>query len=155
LGAKILDACIEVHKEPGPGLLESVYIYALRKELELRNIRSTSEIVIPLFYKGYDTGKHYKIDLLIEEEIILEAKAVEIMHPVYPAQIISHLKLTDKCPGYLVNFNVVKLKDGFKRYSTNSKLCALRVSAAILKCKQTNHNEYNVVCVPFTLSTFR
>jgi GxxExxY protein len=116
LGGEILSACIEVHKEFGPGLLESVYVYALRKELELRNIRSASEVHIPLFYKGHNTGKHYQIDLLIEGEIILEAKAVETIHPVYAAQIISHLKLTDKRLGYLVNFNVVRLKDGFKRY---------------------------------------
>jgi GxxExxY protein len=96
LGAEILDACIEVHKVLGPGLLESVYVCALRKELELRNIRSVSEIAIPLFYKGHDTGKHYKMDLLIEDEIIVEAKAVDNLHPVYQAQIISHLKLADK-----------------------------------------------------------
>jgi len=116
LGAEILDACIAVHKELGPGLLESVYVYALRKELELRGIKSTPEGPVKLFYKGYDTEKKYEIDLLIEEEVLLEAKAVEIMHPVYEAQIISHLKLTDKHLGYLVNFNVVRLKDGFKRF---------------------------------------
>ena len=119
LGNEILDACIAVHKELGPGLLESVCVYALRKELELRGIKSVAEVAVKLFYKGYDTGKKYEIDLLIENEIILEAKAVEIMHPVYQAQIICHLKLTDKCPGYLVNFNVVRLKDGFKRFVNN------------------------------------
>ena len=86
------------------------------KELELRGIKSVAEVPVPLFYKGYNTGKLYRIDLLIEGEIILEAKAVEIMHPVYEAQMISHLKLTDKRLGYLVNFNVVRLKDGFKRF---------------------------------------
>jgi GxxExxY protein len=119
IGKEILDSCIAVHKELGPGLLESVYVYALQKELELRNIKADSEIAIKLFYKGYDTGKKYIIDLLIEDEIILEAKAVEIMHPVYQAQILSHLKLTDKRLGYLVNFNVVLLKDGFKRFVNN------------------------------------
>ncbi|HEX7846983.1 MAG TPA: GxxExxY protein [Chitinophagaceae bacterium] len=119
LGAIILDACIAVHKELGPGLLESVYVFALRKELELRSIRSDIKVPLLLFYKGYDTGKFYEIDLLIENEIILEAKAVETMHPVYEAQIISYLKLTDKRLGYLVNFNVVRLKDGFKRFVNN------------------------------------
>jgi GxxExxY protein len=116
LGAEILDACIAVHKELGPGLLESVYVFALKKELELRGIPSETEVKISLYYKGYDTGKYYEIDLLVKKEIVLEAKAVEIMHPVYEAQIISHLKLTDKRLGYLVNFNVVRLKDGFRRF---------------------------------------
>lgn len=119
LGAEILDACIAVHKELGPGLLESVYVFALRKELELRSIFSEIAIKIPLFYKGYDTGKYYEIDLLVKKEIIVEAKAVEAIHPVHEAQLISHLKLTDKRLGYLVNFNVVRLKDGFRRFVNN------------------------------------
>lgn len=116
LGAEILDACITVHKELGPGLLESVYVFALKKELELRGIPSEAEVRIKLFYKGHDTGKYYDIDLLVKKEIIVEAKAVEGFHPVHEAQIISHLKLTDKRLGYLVNFNVVRLKDGFRRF---------------------------------------
>ena len=116
LGAEILDSCISVHKELGPGLLESVYVFALKKELELRGIPSEAEVRIKLFYKGYDTGKYYDIDLLVKKEIIVEAKAVEEIHPVHEAQIISHLKLTDKRLGYLVNFNVVRLKEGFHRF---------------------------------------
>jgi GxxExxY protein len=119
LGANILDACIEVHKILGPGLLESVYVYALLKELELRDIKAIPNAAVPLFYKGYDTGKYYEIDILVEEEIVIEAKAVEMMHPVYDAQLISYLKLTDKRLGYLVNFNVPRMKDGFKRFVNN------------------------------------
>lgn len=119
LGGQILDACMEVHKHLGPGLLESVYLFALIKELELRGIRSAAKIGVPLIYKGHDTGKCYEIDMLIEGEIILEGKAVDVMHPVYDAQIISYLKLTDKRLGYLVNFNVVRLKDGFRRFVNN------------------------------------
>lgn len=119
LGARILDACIEVHKYLGPGLLESVYVFALLKELELREILAEPYVKIPLYYKGHDTGKFYEADILIEKEIVFEAKAVEIMHAVYEAQIISYLKLTDKKLGYLVNFNVVRLKDGFRRFVNN------------------------------------
>lgn len=119
LGAQILDACIAVHKELGPGLLESVYVFALLKELELRNIKAAANVGVPLYYKGYDTGKYYEMDILIEGEVVFEAKAVEIMHPVYDAQMISYLKLTDKRLGYLVNFNVVRLKDGFRRFVNN------------------------------------
>ena len=119
LGAQILDACIEVHKHLGPGLLESVYVFSLLKEFELRGIKASANIGVPLIYKGHDTGKYYEMDILIEGEIVFEAKAVDVMHPVYDAQIISYLKLTDKRLGYLVNFNVVKLIDGFKRVVNN------------------------------------
>lgn len=116
LGAEILDSCIEVHRELGLGLLESVYVFALRKELELRGIFSEAEVKVPLSYKGYATGKYYEIDLLVEKEIIIEAKSATAIHPVNEAQIISHLILTDKRLGYLVNFNVVRLKEGFRRF---------------------------------------
>jgi GxxExxY protein len=119
LGGEILDSCIAVHKELGPGLLESVYVFALKKELELRGIPSETEVRVHVFYKGYDTGKYYDMDLLVKNEIIVEAKSAVTMHPVYEAQIISHLKLTGKKLGYLVNFNVVKVKDGFRRFVNN------------------------------------
>ena len=118
-GGLILDSCIAVHKELGPGLLESVYVYALLKEFEIRGIKAVAKIGLPLFYKGFDTGKYYEMDLLIEDEIVIEVKSVEIMNPVFTAQIISYLKLADKKLGYLVNFNVSKLTDGFKRVVNN------------------------------------
>lgn len=119
LGGIILDSCIAVHKELGPGLLESVYVYALLKEFEIRKIKTVAKIALPLFYKGFDTGKYYEMDLLVEDEIVIELRSTEIMNPVYMAQIISYLKLSDKRLGYLVNFNVVKLIDGFKRVVNN------------------------------------
>lgn len=119
LGGIILDACISVHKELGPGLLESVYVYALLKELEIRKIKAVAKIAVPLFYKGFDTGKSYEMDLLVENEIVLEVKSVEVMNPVFMAQLISYLKLSDKRLGYLINFNVAKMIDGFKRIVNN------------------------------------
>lgn len=119
LGAEILDACIEVHRHMGPGLLESVYVFALLKEFELRGIYAEAYVKVPLYYKGYDTGKYYEADILIEREIVLEAKAVEKMHPINEAQIISYLNLTDKRLGYLVNFNVIRLINGFNRFVNN------------------------------------
>ncbi|MBL0134483.1 MAG: GxxExxY protein [Chitinophagaceae bacterium] len=119
LGGQIFEACLEVHKELGPGLLESVYVFALLKEFEFRGIKAIQNISIPLTYKGQLTGKNYEMDILIEDEIIFEAKSVDIMHPVYQAQIISYLKLTGKKLGYLVNFNVPVIKDGFKRFVNN------------------------------------
>ncbi len=119
IGHQILDSCFQVHKELGPGLLESVYLYALLKELEIREIEVKSKFSVPLFYKGFDTGKHFEIDILVCNEIIIELKAVEILHPVFSAQIISYLKLSNIKLGYLVNFNVPVLKDGFKRFVNN------------------------------------
>jgi GxxExxY protein len=117
LSAEILDACICVHRELGPGLLESVYEYALLKEFELRGISATNQVVIELFYKGHPTGKFYEMDILVENEIVVELKAVDIMHPVYDAQLISYLRLADKRLGFLINFNVALLKDGFRRFA--------------------------------------
>lgn len=119
LSGQVLDACIEVHKAFGPGLLESVYQSALMVGLALREIEAVQKVAVPLFYKGYDTGKYYEIDILVEGEIILELKAVEAIIPLYEAQIISYLKLTDKRLGLLINFNVPLLKNGFKRYVNN------------------------------------
>ncbi len=116
LSAEILDACIEVHKQLGPGLLESAYQSALMVEFELRGIVAKQKVAVPLYYKGIDTGKIYEIDILIEEEIILELKATDILHPVFEAQLISYLKLTDKRLGFLINFHVPLLKDGFRRF---------------------------------------
>ena len=119
LGAIILDAAITVHKELGPGLLESAYELALSRELILREINIKTQIPIELFYKGSSLGKSYVIDILVEESIIIEVKAVETMHPVYQAQLITYLKLSNRNLGYLINFNVPLLKDGFKRIVYN------------------------------------
>ena len=115
----ILDACITVHKIMGPGLLESIYEKCLMKEFELRKINAQNQVPVSLIYKGCELSRELKIDILIENEIILELKSSEIMHPVYEAQIISYLKLTNKRLGFLINFNVPVLKNGFKRYVHN------------------------------------
>src|SRR6188474_3135702 len=116
LSKQILDGSIAVHKEMGPGLLESVYQHCLVKELTMRGLNVKSMVCIPLQYKGHLLDKEYIIDMLIEDEIILELKAVEMILPVHEAQIISYLKLADKRLGILINFNVPLLKVGFKRY---------------------------------------
>lgn len=119
LTGQILDACIEVHKEMGPGLLESVYELCLIKEFELRNIEAANQIPVPLLYKGYEISKEFRIDILVEGEVIVEIKSCERMLTVYEAQIISYLKLTKKRVGILVNFNEKFLKDGYKRFVNN------------------------------------
>ena len=119
LGKVIVDACFSVHKEMGPGLLEAIYELCLLKELELRGVKAESQVSIPLVYKSFNLSKKYKIDVLVENEIIVEIKAVEFALPVHKAQIISHLKLADKRLGYLVNFNVPLIKEGIKRMVNN------------------------------------
>lgn len=115
----ILDSCMTVHKEMGPGLLESVYEWCLMKEFELRNVKAENQVPIPLLYKGFELSKEFRIDILVEREIIVEIKSSETMLPVYEAQIISYLKLSGKKLGFLVNFNVPLLKNGFKRFVHN------------------------------------
>lgn len=115
IGGIILDAAITVHRELGPGLLESAYELALARELEIRGLILQIQVPVELTYKDVSLGKAYVMDLLVEDEIVVEIKSVEIMNPVYTAQIITYLKLANKKLGYLINFNVPLLKDGFKR----------------------------------------
>ena len=120
IGGIILDAAITVHRELGPGLLESAYQLALRRELELRGLKVRAKVPVELVYKEVPLGKAYEIDLLVEEEIIIENKSVEAMAPIFTFQVITYLKLYhQKKLGYLINFNVQYLKDGFKRIVNN------------------------------------
>ena len=116
LTGEILDAAICVHKELGPGLLESVYQECLIKELMLRGYLVDSFVSIRLIYKGHVLDKEYVIDILVEGEIIVELKSVEAIIPVHEAQIISYLKLANKRVGLLINFNVPLLINGRKRF---------------------------------------
>jgi GxxExxY protein len=119
LGGIILDASIRVHRELGAGLLESVYQISLVTELELRGIKVDQKIAVPLYYRGINTNKYFEIDILVEAEIILELKASNGLPPVFMAQLLTYLKLSNKKLGYLINFNVPLLKDGFKRVVCN------------------------------------
>jgi len=111
----IVNAAYEVHKEIGPGLLESVYQVCLIKELKQRGVFVEQQVLVPVVYKGEDLGKDFIIDILVEKEVIVELKAVESILPVHEAQLISYLKLADKRIGLLINFNVSLIKDGIKR----------------------------------------
>lgn len=118
-GSAILDAAITVHRELGPGLLESAYRVSLKKELELREYVVKEHVSVNLVYKNIILEKTYIIDLLVEDEIIIEVKACEVILPIFTAQLITYLKLYDKKLGYLINFNVPLLKYGFKRVVYN------------------------------------
>ena len=115
LSETIIGAAIEVHKFLGPGLLESVYEICLVEELEQRGLTVQQQVRLPLYYKGQLTQKFFVIDLLIENEVILELKAVDRLLPIYEHQLMTYLKLTQKNLGLLINFNVPRLVDGIKR----------------------------------------
>ncbi|NDV46603.1 GxxExxY protein [Paludibacter sp. 221] len=115
LGSKIVDAAYSVHKELGPGLLESVYEHCMLQELRTRGLTVTSQVRLPLTYKGTILEKEFIIDILVEDTIIVELKACEVLLPVHEVQILTYMKLADKKLGYLINFNVPLIKNGIKR----------------------------------------
>lgn len=119
IGGVILDASIEVHRVMGPGLLEIPYELALMTELSVRGLNVKRQYAIDLTYKGIDLEKAFFIDLLVEDEILIEVKSVAEMRPIFEAQLMTYLKLTNKKLGYLINFNVTLLKHGFKRIVYN------------------------------------
>jgi GxxExxY protein len=115
LSEKVIGAAIEVHKELGPGLLESVYEVCLFKELKDRNIFVERQVQLPVNYKGEILSKDFYIDILVERELVIEIKSIETINPVHEAQLLSYLRLSHKKLGLLINFNVALLKDGIKR----------------------------------------
>lgn len=114
LSNEVIGACIEVHQELKPGFREERYKIALGHELNLRGIRYERERPYEIFYKGLSLG-HERVDFIIEDQLILEAKVVEKWAPVHEAQLLGYLKATGICLGLLINFNVALLKDGIKR----------------------------------------
>lgn len=111
LAYKIVGCAIEVHKQLGPGLLESVYETCFIEELTMQGFKVQRQVAVPIIYKGKDLGTTLVLDLLINDLIIVELKAVEILIPVFKAQLLSYLKLTGKPKGLLINFNCENIKD--------------------------------------------
>jgi GxxExxY protein len=112
---KIIGCAIEVHKNLGPGLLESVYEKAMCIELEESGLKYDCQLQLPVSYKGKEIGNH-KIDILVEDSVVVELKSTDKMDPVYQAQILSYMKLGNYKLGLLINFNNKLLKDGLKRF---------------------------------------
>jgi len=107
---------MRVHSELGPGLLESAYQACLQHELRERGIRSEAQVGLPVVYRGAKLELGYRMDLLVENLVVVEIKSVDGISPVHQAQVIAYLKLSGKSIGLLINFNVVHLKDGIKRF---------------------------------------
>jgi GxxExxY protein len=112
----IITAAMRVHTELGPGLLESTYQACLQHELAKSGFQSQSQLGLPVVYDGVRLDLGYRIDLLVEDLVIVELKSVDAISPVHQAQLLSYLKLSGKSIGLLINFNVVHLKDGIKRF---------------------------------------
>ena len=115
----IIGAAIEVHKEMGPGLLESVYEACMIAELDRRGLKVESQLTYPLIYKGEKLDKEFRIDLLVEDKVIVELKAIDEIKPIHEVQLVTYLKLTGKKLGLLINFNVPILKEGIRRKVNN------------------------------------
>ena len=116
IGKKIIDSAYTVHKELGPGLLEKVYETCFCHELSKRGLNFHRQKDIPIVYDGITFKEGLRLDVLVEDIIICELKAVDILNPVWDAQVLSHLKLTGKRLGFLINFNVVNIGKGIKRF---------------------------------------
>jgi GxxExxY protein len=111
----IIGAAIEVHRELGPGLLESVYEECLAHELDLRGVEFRRQVELPVVYKGVALNCCYRMDLVVEDAVVLELKTVEKLLPVHEAQLLTYLRLSGKRIGFLLNFNAALLRDGMKR----------------------------------------
>jgi GxxExxY protein len=111
----IVDAAYAVHSTLGPGLLENVYEVCFCHELAKRDLSYRRQVVVPIVYYGITFDEGLRLDVLVEELVICELKAVERMHPVFMAQVLTQLKLTKKRLGFLINFNVPLIKQGIKR----------------------------------------
>ena len=116
IGKKVVDSAYTVHKILGPGLLEKVYEVCFCHELKKRGLDYERQVTVKIVYDGIEFKEGLRLDVLVENSIICELKAVELVNPVWEAQILSHLKLTDNRLGYLINFNVPLIKNGIRRF---------------------------------------
>jgi len=115
ISEKIIGAAIQVHRTLGPGLLESTYEACLKYELEKRGLKVLSQVWLPVIYDEMKIDLGYRLDILVEDTVIVELKAVTMVTPIHEAQLLSYLKLSGKPLGLLINFNVILLKDGITR----------------------------------------
>ena len=109
---EVIGAAIEVHRDLGPGLLEMTYELSLQHELQLRGFASVRQVVLPIQYKGLVVPEAYRIDLLVEDCLVLELKTVESLLPIHSAQLLTYLRMANKHLGLLINFHTVRLADG-------------------------------------------
>jgi GxxExxY protein len=116
VGKLIVDSAYTVHKNLGPGLLEKVYEVCFCHELAKRGLKYQRQVEIPITYDNIVFEEGLRLDVFVEDSVVCELKAIETVNPVWEAQILSHMKLTGTRLGFLINFNVVKIKDGIRRF---------------------------------------
>ena len=116
---KVIGVAIELHKKLGPGLLESVYENALAYDLKETGLNVIQQVPMPFVYKEIKLDVGYRLDLLVENKVIIEIKSIEALAPVHYAQLLTYLKLSDLKLGLLINFNIKLLKDGIHRIANN------------------------------------
>jgi GxxExxY protein len=122
---QILGAAIEVHRILGPGLLESMYTPCFLYELRARNLRYVTQRALPVVYKGIDVGDNYRVDLIVEDVVVVEVKAVAAVLPVHESQALTYMRLTGCPAGLVINFNVPRLMDGVRRLMLKDRLSQL------------------------------
>ena len=131
LAKAVVHAAFAVHSQLGPGLLEGVYEVCLAHELTKRGLRVERQLVLPVLYDGVKIEAGLRLDLLVEEKLIVEIKAVESFHPVHKAQVLTYLKLSNRTLGLLINFNVPLIKDGIKRIILSPSLAPWRPGGSL------------------------
>jgi GxxExxY protein len=125
ISGAVVDAAMKIHSALGPGLLESAYAACLKHELIKRGLRVASEVPLPVVYDGVRLDAGYRLDLVVEDTVVVELKAIEALAPIHQAQIISYLKLSGKPIGLLINFHSLHLKDGIKRFVLEADWCGI------------------------------
>ncbi len=116
IATKLVDCAFQVHKTLGPGLLESYYEQAMAIEMESQNIHFTRQPIVPVTYKGKILDGQFRLDFLVEDQIVLELKSVDTMNPVFQSQVLTYMKLSQASLGFLINFNVPLIKNGIQRF---------------------------------------
>lgn len=115
IGREIVDAAVKVHRSIGPGLLETVYEVILAHEFRLRGLQAERQIPVPLTHEGLKFEEGFRIDLIVEDKVIVEVKSVERLNSAHKKQLLTYLRLTDKRLGYLLNFSTALMRDGIVR----------------------------------------
>lgn len=115
LTEQVIGAAIEVHRDKGPGLIESIYEWCMMREFELRHLAATNQRVVRISYKGFSKEEPLRFDMLVEDCLLVEAKSIERVLPIHKAQLLSYMKLLNVPLGLVINFNVTKLTDGVSR----------------------------------------
>jgi GxxExxY protein len=124
VSGRVIGAAIEVHRHLGSGLLESAYEECLCFELHERGITYDRQVPLPIIFKGHRLDAGYRMDIIVEQQLIVEVKSVDQLTPIHEAQVLTYLRLSGLQTGLLLNFNTVLLKHGLRRYKLSSSACS-------------------------------